>query len=232
MITNEDINLTFNRFRGVQSFQGDINVLTAMTHYFLMDASYDNFNKHVRTLPLRHEEKMVASKISRAYDSFFTRFLTPFSLEQREYLGDKSDELRAFIANDVDRARFAMMDCCDDETTDVQIKIADLWLSNRFASEAQSFYQRTWKKDGFKLRGILFTKADTDRDIDAVLKHSITLTEMLYGGGEDVTPKHYEKFQACLAALTRKICAWINEDYKQEMEKRDEQPNTHSPASA
>lgn len=215
---NREINETYNRFRGVKSFQGDINVLTSILPYFLMDASYDNFNKHVRTMPLKHEEKKLVKRMGACYDSFFTRFLAPFSLDQRIYLGDKSDALREHIANDVERARLAMMDCCDDEDTDTQAEIANIWLCNRFASEAQSFYQRVWKKNGFKLRGILFTKPDIDKDIDAILKFSLELTERHYGRGEDATPKHYEKFQACLAALTRKICDWINNDYKHEIE--------------
>ena len=80
------------------------------------------------------------------------------------------------------------------------------------------------------LRGMLFTKPDTDRDIDAILKYTLQLTEALYGGGEDVTPKHYEKFQACVEALTRKICAWLNEDYKKEIE--DERRDAAEPALA
>lgn len=230
MITNEDINLTFNRFRGVQSFQGDINVLTSMLPYFLMDQSYDNFNKHVRTMPLKHEEKKLVKRMGASYDSFFTRFLAPFSLDQRIYLGDKSDALREHIANDVERARLAMMDCCDECDIKTQTEIANIWLCNRFASEAQSFYQRVWKKDGFMMRGMLFTKPDTDKDIDAILKFSLDLTESHYGRGEDVTPKHYEKFQACVEALTRKICAWLNEDYKNQI--GDERRDAAEPALA
>lgn len=220
MCTNEEINSVYNAFRGVKGYAGDTNVLTALTHYFLLDASYDNFRKHVKTLPLKHENKRIVKKMGELYDTFFTKFFAPFSLDQRIYLGDKSDELREHIANDVERARLAMMDCCSEETIENQTGIANIWLCNRFASEAQTFYQRTWKKDGFKMRGILFTKPDTDKDIDAILKYSIQLTEMLYGGGEDVTPKHYEKFQACVAAMTRKICEFLSNDYKQEISKK------------
>lgn len=229
-MTNQEINLTYNAFRGVHSFQGDINVLTGMTHYFLMDASYDNFKHRIATRKLKHKEKQMVSKMARAYDSFFTRFLAPFSLDQRIFLGDKSDALREHIANDVERARLAMMDCCDDCDLDTQTEIADIWLCNRFASEAQGFYQRVWKKDGFMLRGMLFTKPDSDKDIDAILKYTLQLTEALYGDGEDVTPKHYEKFQACVEALTRKICVWLNEDYKNQI--GDERRDAAGPALA
>ena len=174
-MTNQEINRTYNAFRGVHSFQGDINVLTGMTHYFLMDASYDNFKHRIATRKLKHKEKQLVSKMARAYDSFFTRFLAPFSLDQRIFLGDKSDALREHIANDVERARLAMMDCCDDCDLGTQTEIADIWLCNRFASEAQEFYQRVWKKDGFMLRGMLFTKPDTD-NLEKLLKDCMTRT--------------------------------------------------------
>lgn len=219
MTTNESVNQTYNAFRGVKGYAGDTNVLTALCFYFLMDQSYDNFRKNVKTLPLKHENKRIVKKMGELYDTFFTKFFAPFSLDQRIYLGDKSDALREHIANDVERARLAMMDCCSEETIENQTGIANIWLCNRFASEAQDFYQRTWKKDGFKLRGILFTKPDTDKEIDGILKYSILLTERLYGGGENVTPKHYGKFQACVAALTRKICDYLSRDYLEEIER-------------
>lgn len=228
-MTNAEINQTYNRFRGVKSVTGDMNVLTSLTHFFLMDESYDNFRHHIKTLPLKHDAKVIVKKMSAIYDSFFTRFLAPFTLEQREYLGDKSDALREYIKNDVERARIAMMDCCDEETVEIQTKIADLWLCNRFASEAQSFYQRTWKKAGFMMRGVLYTKPDTDKDIDGILKYTIALADKLYGDGESVSEKHYEKFQRCVAALTRKICDWISEDYKEEV---NEQFDPHAPTAA
>lgn len=220
MTTNAEINQTYNRFRGVKSVTGDLNVLTSLSHYFLADASYDIFRHHIKTLPLKHDAKVIVKKMSALYDSFFTRFLAPFTLEQREYLGDKSDELREYIKNDVERSRIAMMDCCDDEPIDIQTKIADIWLVNRFASEAQGFYQRTWKKAGFTMRGVLYTKPDTDRDIDGILKYTVSLTERLYGDGESVSEKHYEKFQKCVAAMTKSIVNWIKEDYTQENEHR------------
>lgn len=228
-MTNAEINQTYNRFRGVRSVTGDMNVLTSLSHYFLMDASYDNFRHHIKTLPMKRETKVIVKKMSALYDSFFTRFLAPFTLEQREYLGDKSDALREYIKNDVERARIAMMDCCDDETVETQTKIADLWLCNRFASEAQSFYQRTWKKAGFMMRGVLYTKPDTDKDIDGILKYTLDLAGRLYGEGEGVSEKHYEKFQKCVAALTRKICDWISKDYQEEVH---EQFDTHPTTAA
>ena len=220
MITNYEINKTYNRFRGVRECVGDMNVLTSLTAFFLMDASYDNFRKKVKTLPLKHQAKQIASKISRTYDSFFTRFFAPFSLDQRIYLGDKSDALREYIANDVELARLAMMDCHNQEDYDTQKTLADIWLCNRFASEAQEFYERTWKKKGFKFHGILFTQPEIDKDIDGVVKYTLDLAEYLFRDVKDITEKHQRRFQACVDALTRKICEFLMMDYNNEIARK------------
>lgn len=220
-MSNQEINSTYNKFRGVHGTVGDMNVLTGMTHYFMMDASYDIFTSRIRTLPLRQEPKRIAKRMGEIYDNFFTCFLAPFSLDQRIYLGDKSDALREHIKNDVERARLAMMDCCEENDIDTQTTIANIWLCNRFASEARDFYQRVWKKNGFKLRGALYAKPDSDKDIDGILKYTILLTETLYGEGEDVSEKHFAKFQSCVSALTRKIADFLNKDYYDEIRRTD-----------
>lgn len=221
-MSNKEINRTYNAFRGVHGTVGDMNVLTGLTHFFLLDASYDIFRKHVRPLPLKQDAKKMIKRMGDIYDSFFKRFLAPFDLDQRIYLGDKSDALREHIANDVERARLAMMDCCEDNDIDTQTTIANIWLCNRFASEAREFYQRVWKKNGFKLRGALYTKPDSDRDIDGILKYSLLLTETLFGKGQDVSEKHFAKFQSCVSALTRRVADWINNDYIQEINDKRE----------
>lgn len=221
MCTNSEINLIFNAFRGVKSTIGDMNVLTSLSHYFLLDASYDCFRHNVMTLPLKHDAKRIAKKMSCAYDAFFTKFLAPFSLDQRIYLGDKSDSLREYIANDVERARLAMMDCCRDRDVDTQAEIANIWLCYRFAVDAQKLYQKVWMKSGFKFCGALYKKPDTDMDIDAIAKLSFDLDTILHGElDEDPAQKYIDKFQACVDALTRKICDWINRDYTSEIKSK------------
>lgn len=213
MTTNAEINLTINKFRGVNGYTGEIGSLAAITHFFLLDASYDVYNKCIRTLPLRHKAKAISEKMHRCYNNFFRRFFAAFNEEQRSFILDKCDALLEYISDGVEISRLAMMDCCEEENVDRQKKIADLWLVNRFASEAQAFYRRTWKKAGFKLRGALFTKDDIDKDIDGILKYSLELAIELYGEGENVSPKHHKKLQDTVASLTRRICEFINRDY-------------------
>ena len=220
-MTNADINLTINKFRGVNGYTGEINSLAAITHFFLMDFSYDVYNKCIRTLPLRHNAKAISEKMHRCYNQFFRKFFAAFNEDQRNFILDKCDAMLDSISNWVEISRLAMMDCCDDEDIETQKKIADLWLVNRFSSEAQSFYRRTWKKAGFKLRGALFTKDDVDKDIDGILRYSLELAIELYGDGEDVSEKHHKKLQDTVASLTRRICEFINRDYWNDTKKAD-----------
>lgn len=222
-MTNAEINTTINKFRGVTTFIGDNNAITACVYFMLFDASYQVFCKKIRTLPLRHQNKKIVGDMQRAYDSFFHRFFLPFSDDQRDFLLEKCDELQEVIAHNAALARYAMMDCCSDEPLERQEKIADLWLCNRFASEALGFYKRVWKKSGFKFWGVIYTKDDADPDICKVLRRSIDLVESLYGGGEWVNEKHQAKLQTCVSALTHCIARWVSNDFKQEKnDKRQE----------
>lgn len=220
-MTNKDINLQYNQFRGVNGYTGEIGSLAAITHFFLMDCSYDVYNKRIKTLPLRHKAKELSEKMHRCYNQFFRRFFAAFNEEQRSFILDKCDAMLDHISNGVEISRLAMMDCCSDEDVERQARIADLWLVNRFASEAQAFYRRTWKRAGFKLRGALFTKDDVDKDIDGILKYSLALAIELYGEGENVSPKHHKKLQDTVASLTRRICEFINRDYWNDTKKAD-----------
>ena len=215
-MTNREINETINKYRGVQGYSGEINSLTAITHFFLMDASYDMYNKYIRTLPLKHEEKNISSAMLRCFNQYFHNFFAPFNQDQRDYILDKCDDMLEYIKNSVELARIAMMDCCEGDPVDAQIKEANIWLCNRFASEAQEFYKRTWKKAGFRMYGALYTKSDVDKNIDGILKYTIALSSRIFDNNSDVSDKHYDRFKKCVAAMTHSVCEWINEDFKRE----------------
>lgn len=224
-MTNAEINRSLNKFRGVNGYTGEISSLAAITHFFLMDCSYDVFNKKVRNLPVRHRARGMVTAMIDAYNSFFTRFFAAFNQEQQDFLIDKADEMEEAIANYTETARIAMMECCNDESLADQQRIADLWLVNNLAYEAQGFHKATWKKAGFKFRGALYTKESSDPDSDRVIKLSMKLAIILYGEGSDVDEKKHKRISLAVAVLTRKIGEWIGENYKQEMEnvKREEE---------
>lgn len=224
-MTNKQINEIINKYRGVTTFIGDASALTAVVYYFLLDASYQVFCKRIRNLPVKREAKKLVSGMQAAYDSFFRRFHAPFTVDQQGFLLEKCDEMQEVIAHNADIARYAMMDCCGDEPIEKQEKIADLWLCNRYASEAHGFYKRVWKKSGFKFYGVIYTKDDADPDICKILRNTVDLAELLYGGGEWVSEKHQEKLQKCVDALTNKIAQWVSNDFKNERENFD---NTRS----
>ena len=230
-MTNREINEAINRFRGVKEVIGEMNALTAIAYFFLMDASYQVFNESVRTQPYRHDAKRIVNSMRDAYNAFFRKFFAAFNREQTDYLIDKADAMEESIAHNVEIARIAMMECCNEEPLDVQSKISNIWLCNRLAREAQDFHINSWKGSGFILRGKtksgvrynggLFTKGIIDPNIDAVAKRSAELSLTLFGDGDNPAEKHRKRIQQAVSALTRKIYEWINNEYKSENSQED-----------
>ena len=216
-MTNREINEALHKFRGVKEFNGDLNSLSAVIYFFLMDASYQVFSKSVRPLKYRHQDKQTINRISGAYNAFFERFFTAFSEEQRDYLIDKADEMEAFIAHHVDVAKLQMMNCCIDETPEVQERLAEIWLCNRLAYEAIAYYGAMWKRGGFKLRGTVYTKEDRDIHMEAIIKQTRNLSLSVYGEGGIVKEKYYNQLNLAMNILTKKVAEWVIEDYKKEV---------------
>lgn len=216
MASNKEINNAIHRFRGVKEYNGDLNSLSAVVYFFLMDASYQVFVKKVRPLPHRHQAKKKVSEISAAYNAFFERFFAAFDLEQRDYLNDKAEEMEQALAHHIEIAKIQRMNCCIEETPEVQERISDIWLCNRLAYEAMQHYGETWKSGGFKFRGMLFTKEDRDLNIEKVVKQTKNLSQFLYGDDASVKEKYLTQINLAMSILTKKIASWVIGDYKQE----------------
>lgn len=217
-MTNKEINNSIHKYRGVKDYNGDLNSLSAVVYFFLMDSSYQLFVKKVRPLPHRHKAKKMVSEIGAAYNAFFERFFAAFDLEQRDYLNDKAEEMELALAHHIEVAKIQRMNCCIEETPEVQDRISDIWLCNRLAYEAMRHYGETWKSGGFKFRGMLFTKEDRDKNIEKVVKLTKVLSKTLYGDEAEVKEKHLVQINLAMSILTKKITSWVIGDYKQELQ--------------
>lgn len=216
-MTNKQINEAIHRYRGVKGFNGNLNSLSAVTYFFLMDASYQIFDKKIRTLPFKHQDKKLIGRIRQAYNDFFDRFFAAFNQEERDYLIDKADEMEAFLEHHIEVARMQMLQYCIDEPLERQNQIADLWICNRLAYEAIKSYAKTWKKGGFKLRGAIYTKPDRNGDMETVIEQTMNLSKSLYV--DEVGKKDKYLKQVCLAVsiLTKKFREWVDADYQREL---------------
>lgn len=217
-MTNKEINDAIHKFRGVKNYHGDLNSLSAVCYFFLMDSSYQLFVKKVRPIPHRHIAKKMVSDISAAYNAFFERFFAAFDLDQRDYLNDKAEEMEQALEHHIEVAKLQMMNCCIDETPEIQDQISDVWMCNRLAYEAMRHYGVTWKSGGFKFRGMLFTKEDRDKNIEKVVKLTKELSKTLYGDEAEVKEKHLAQINLAMSILTKKIASWVIGDYKQEIQ--------------
>lgn len=212
-MTNKEINEAIHRYRGVKDFRGDLNSLSAVTYFFLMDASYQIFTKRVRPLEYKHSNKKIVSRIGAAYNRFFDRFFAAFNQDQRDYLIDKADDMESFLNHHIEVAKLQMMNYCINETQEVQSRISDIWLCNRLAYEAMGHYGLTWKKGGFEFRGAIYAKQDRDDNIETVVKQTQMLSLSLFGDSEDGKEKYYKQIQLAMQILTKKITEWVTNDY-------------------
>lgn len=225
-MTNKEINESIHRFRGVKNYHGDLDSLSAVVYFFLMDASYQVFVKRVRPLPHRHQAKKIVSEISAAYNAFFERFFAAFDLDQRDYLNDKAEEMEQALEHHIEVAKLQMMNCCIEETPEIQERISDIWLCNRLAYEAMRHYGVTWKSRGFTLYGVLYTKEDRDRNIEKVIKLTKNLSQFLYGDDAAVKEKHIAQINLSMSILTKKVASWVTKDYAKEKKEDDKQKAT------
>lgn len=216
-MTNVEINNAIHRYRGVKNFRGDLHSLSAVCYFFLLDASYQVFDKKIKPLPFKHQDKKLVGRIKQAYNDFFDRFFAAFSQEERDYLIDKADEMEAFLEHHIEVARMQMLNCCIDYPVEVQEQIADLWLCNRLAYEAMSHYAATWKKGGFKLYGAVYTKQDRNKQLEVIVQQTKNLSKSLFGDEDDVKEKYLAQIHLSMSILTKKICEWVSEDYRREV---------------
>lgn len=228
-MSNKEINLAINKFRGVKNFTGSYDTLSSLADYFLLDASYDIFCKRIRTLPLKGHEQKLVKTINEKYNHFFKKTNAAFNPDELDYLLSKADEMQSYIAPHVEIARIALMECVNDEPLEMQGKMADLWQCIMLAKEASEYHIRTWKTRGFKqnfkagnriVRGVVHTMGEIDKDIDGVLKWCYDLAVRIFPEGE-VTQKHLERLHLSESVLSKKIYQWLENDLIKENDKRE-----------
>lgn len=216
-MSNKEINEAIHRFRGVKEFNGNLNSLSAVTYFFLMDASYQVFTDKIRPIPHKQLAKKIVGGISDSYNLFFERFFAAFNADEKDYLIDKADEMEQALEHHIYIARIALMEIYNERPLPEQEQIADIWVANKLAYEGMCAYSETWKKDGFTFWGKIYTKGDRDKQMEAVVKGTFNLSKMLFGGeSEIVEEKKLQRIKLAMTILTNKIREWVVGDFKKQ----------------
>ena len=208
-MTNREINEAIYKRRGYKQVQGNMDNLTSIVYFFLLDASKQVFDKGVRKQPCKGLQKKYMNQMKEAYHAFFSNFFSAFNQEQTDYIIDKADEFEEFIQHHLDIAEIALQECDNSLPIETQRELSQTWLCNLLANDAQDFHGECWKTaSGQPLY---------DPYIDRVLKASKEYSRLRFGEGRTLTQKQFDRVQAAVKVVANKMCTWLYEDYKREI---------------
>lgn len=205
-MTNADINSTYLKYRKMHNERGNIDNLSPLMHYFLMDCAYQLYYQHVKNLPLRHQAAKARKRIKDGFNSFFTKAHFAFNTEQKDYLLDKVDAFQHDIHNSVERCKIAVLNCFVKGDFQNRLLMSNIWLINALASDAQGYMGCVY----------LTSKGhpQVDRDIDAVIAGSKELAKLVCDCEESVNQKDKDNLDKAVSALAKDICKWVYNDYQ------------------
>jgi len=208
-MTNREINDAIYKRRGYRQVQGNKDNLTAIVYFFLLDAAKQVFEQSIRKQPCKGLQKKYKNQMADGFYTFFRNFFSAFNQEQTEYVIDKADELEAFIQPHLDIAEIALQECDNSLPIETQRELSQTWLCNLLAADAQDFHGECWKTaSGQPLY---------DPYIDRVLKASKEYSRLRFGEGRTISQKQFDRVQAAVKVVANKICLWLYEDYKREI---------------
>ncbi len=209
-MTNKEINEALLKRRGYRQYYGNKDNLSPLMYFFLMDASKQVFDKSIRKQPGAGKQKRCVKQMVDGYHLFFQNFFSAFTQDQTDYIIDKADELESFIQHHLDIAEIALQECVNELPLELQKEISSAWLCNLLAADAQDFHGECWKtSSGQPL---------SDRYIDQVLKSSKDYARIRFGDGPNISEKHHKRITQSVRVVANKICEWIYNDYKREID--------------
>lgn len=191
---------------GYTQYSGNLDNLSAIMHFFLMDASYQAF------LSVKWEAegkyKPWLKRWRDGYKLFFSDFKAAYTKDQYNSILDKVDAFEEYLSHHLFIAEIAVQEASNDEEIKIQRENSRCWLANLLANDAKDFYGEVWKTG--------LHQPLHNRYIDQVCKASKE-----YGRKYDKTlylsDKQIDRIQTSVQVIANKICAWVVDDYKNEI---------------
>lgn len=212
-MSNREINEAILRKRGYKQYEGNKDNLSPLMFMFLFDASKQIFDKSVSKQQVSGQQKALMNRMKEGYHLFFKDFFSAFNSEQTDYLMDKVDAFEEHISHHLFIAEIAVQECDNSRPLEVQKELSQTWLCNILAADAQDFHGECWKTGR---RQPLY-----DRYIDQVLKASKEYSRLRFGEGPVLTEKQFKRVQLAVKVIARKVCDFVYNDYKEELEKKN-----------
>lgn len=206
-MTNAEINKAYIAHLGMGLEKGNINNLSPLMHYFLMDCAYQVYCTELQNLPLRQLAAKHRNKIKRGFHDFFKSTHYAFSPDQLDYLLEKVDEFQKYIHNYVELCKVAVLDCISQGTFNERLLISNIWLVNMLSLDAADYMAEVYRNSE--------RKSWRDRNIDAVLSGSKDLGAVtMRDTSRAVDDKKFETLRQHVSNLAKKICLWVVDDFR------------------
>lgn len=212
---NADICRAALRHYGLRLYSGNIDNLSSLMHYFLMDAAYTMW-QGAKDMECKRMAKKKRNEVSAAFDQFFREFRTAFTDEEAEFLLDKVDDFEKALEHSLFLCRIAIMEVFNDYPILEQSDIASVWCTNYLAYEAQGFH-----KTCFRTRPSKFFRmgnASVHPGIQGILCATKDLAVEQWGLDGTMSEKKAKRVTDSIRALVNKIANWCLMDYKKEIE--------------
>ena len=204
-MSNEEINDAILKRMGFTQYHGNKDNLSAIMHFFLMDASYQTFLR--RKWEGKGVEKKILDTWREGYRLFFAEFRSAYTREQYNGILDKVDDFEEYLQHHLYIAEIACQETDNKEPIDIQNEVSCCWMANLLANDARDFYGEVWKTGKHQpLR---------NRYIDQVCQAS-----KAYGRRHDktlyLTERQIKRLEDSVHVIANKICEWVVKDYNDE----------------
>lgn len=208
-MSNEDIVNAMLKRKGYVQYAGNKDNLSAIIHFFLMDASYQTFMR--RKWDCQGKEKRILKDWSEGYRLFFVDFKSAYTQDQYNGILDKVDDFEASLAHHLNIAEIALQEAGNDEPLEIQKEVSCCWMANLLANDARDFYGEVWKTG--------LNHPMHNRYIDQVCRASKE-----YGKRHDKTlylsDRQIKRIEDSVHVIANKICEWVFKDYENEKAKK------------
>ena len=211
-MTNEEINNALLKHRGYTQYYGNKHNLSPLMYFFMMDAS-KSFFTDVQKQKCSGMQKKLMNQMKEGYHMFFTNFFAAFNQDQADFIIDKADIMEELLEHHFDIAEIAIQECDNSKPIEVQREVSRLWLCNFLAGDAQDFHKECWRTGK--------NQPLYDKYIDQVLKASKEYSRLRFGEGPVLTEKQFKRVQLAVKVIARKVCDFVYNDYKEELEKKN-----------
>ena len=201
---------TYLRTIGITRIQGE--TLEPLMPFLLGDAIYQIYNKDIKPLPLKHEEKKVRGQWAKAYDRFNRSFFRAFSNEQSIEITDLMDDFEEYIANDLMVLRCQVLQILGDHIPFEQRQvITSALLCHVLAQAAQCVWKDVYKVRIIRNGKTLREEGVGNPDLDGINRAAFLLATKMHCRVSDqyIDPNKCDGVPPAVQALCRRIYGWL-----------------------